>query len=380
MKTNDFLRTRYALEENPFIEGRASQKWLDTWVDRKKELRDWKRLLDQAEKGNTNQIAFIIGEYGQGKTLSLLKVVDEASKRDSVHPVYLNFQGEQKPRKPGLDFLLRLLKSIALSQLVSKVSEKRRRDAIKSISKGFDEPKEVLNRLCFGDDGMKRLASYFLSGEVNPSKKELESLGVIRKMTDVEVAKEYLAGILLFLGHLGYTSILFAVDEFEYLFSLVSKSQRTIYLALLRGLYDLTVDEKQGSSMCKVSFFVAISRDGWRKLNEMEEQEMDQGGPIRPLLRRVALRSVLHPFDKQETKELVVNRLRFDRIKGRQLSKPLIPFTNDFVDLVYNRSKGDSWKIIFICSHVLDAGLEKGTRVLDKRFAESVLKERNLPI
>lgn len=378
MNKNDFLKLKYSLRENPFIDGRASVRWLETWVNREKELKDWRRILQRAEQGQTNQIAFVIGEYGRGKTLALLKIYEEAKVRDSLLPIYLNFHGEQKPKSPGLDFVFRMLRSIPLKE-ISSHSKGKIKSALDRIPNNFNEVRNVLERLLVGDDKQKSLAQFFITGQIKPNNTQLKELGVIRKIDDIEIAKEYLIGMLALCKGLGYSSLIFAVDEFEYLFSLIPKSQRTIYLALLRGLYDMPEGgEEKLQDIARLTFFIAISEDGWRLLNEMEQQERDQGGPIRPFFRRVALRSLLQPFDKAETEELVRKRLSVDRPQGKYTGKPLIPFTKDFVDFVFKRTSGESWKIIQICSHVLDAGLEKGVSKLDSKFGELVVRERNL--
>lgn len=94
--------------------------------------------------------------------------------------------------------------------------------------------------------------------------------------------------MLCFIKNLGYKSLLLAIDEFEYLFSLVSKSQYSIYLALLRGLYDFPIGLNINSNkVANMVFFIAISEDGWTKLKDLEKREISQGGPIIPLLERV---------------------------------------------------------------------------------------------
>jgi hypothetical protein len=74
---------------------------------------------------------------------------------------------------------------------------------------------------------------------------------------------------------------------------------------------------------------------------------------------RIDAEITLSSFSRKDTEVLVQNRLRFNRIKGKFEDKPLIPFNEDFVDFIYQKSNGELRTIINLCSQVLDVGLEK---------------------
>lgn len=379
MKVEEFLKRQYKLEGNPFQDKAARDEWLETWVNRDAELKQWRKVLSTASQGNTNQIVFIVGQYGIGKTLSLLKIVQDAGEENGIERFYLNFQGEQKSKNPGLDLLFRLLKTLIYSQRLESTPKKKIEESLSQFPESLFEVRDVLRGFFLGDESLRQLSGYFVSGQMKPSRSDLKSLGILRKIDDVEIGKEYLAGLLLLLKRHGAKSILFAIDEFEYLFSLIPKSQRTIYLALLRGLYDFPLGVPVAQvDVAKLTMFIAISQDGWRMLGDMEEQEREQGGPIQPLMRRVTLTSTLNPFTKKETRELIQQRLSYDRVRGVSKSKPLIPFTEDFVDFVFEEGRGELSRTIDICDHVLDAGIERAVSPLNKRFAKTVMADRNL--
>ena len=96
-----FLREKYGLKEtviDVFSHKIPKENELDFWIDREDELKDWRKIIRKSLKVNNNFIVFVIGSYGRGKTLSLLKVKDEAEKnfKETIFPVYLSFKGEEK--------------------------------------------------------------------------------------------------------------------------------------------------------------------------------------------------------------------------------------------------------------------------------------------
>jgi len=393
MKDN-FLSEKYGLKETvigDFSRDKGGKEDLKFWTNREQELKDWQNILNKSIKINKNFIVFIIGSYGRGKTLSLLKVVDDAKKTsDNIFPVYLSFKGEEKS-KPGLDFIFRIFKSIDFDKLVENKDDSKIKESIDKIPECFNEMKNLLKVIysdkikkqtfSFGDTSPKSeetdIALYFLRGEIKPSTFQLKKLGIIRKIESIDIAKEYLAAILYFIRNLGYKSLLLAIDEFEYLFSLVSKSQYSIYLALLRGLYDFPTGLKVSSSeIANMVFFIAISEDGWDKLQEIEKKEISHGGPTRPLRRRVNLTTTLGKFDRDEAEGLIKKILSYNREKKKIEEDPLIPFTRDFVDYIYEITSGLPSAIKVRCAQVLDAGLADRAPLLTREYAQKVLDER----
>lgn len=175
----------------------------------------------------------------------------------------------------------------------------------------------------------------------------------------------------------GFSTLVLAIDEFEYLFSLVTKSQQPIYLAALRGLYDLPL-QFNDDKLVNIAFFLAVSRDGSRKLKELEEIKTGIETAAIPLMRRVNLEKELEPLSKEATKELIAKRLRYSRIKGEFEEDPLIPYTGDFVDFIYESTAGKPGDIIKKCGHMLDLGLKYRIPELNKEFAKDALQERRI--
>ena len=146
-----FLREKYKLKETvieDFHRKSAEEEDLKFWTDREKEFNDWRAILEKSVKINKNFIVFIIGSYGRGKTLALLKIKEEAEKnfKKSTFPVYLSFKGEEKS-KPGLDFIFRIFKSIDFDKLVKNRNPHEIIEAIDKIPANFEEPKKLLRSI-----------------------------------------------------------------------------------------------------------------------------------------------------------------------------------------------------------------------------------------
>lgn len=389
-----FLQEKYRLKDKKELfeafKVKVSRKeQLEWWVDREEELADWRSIIQESTEVDRNFLVFIVGSYGRGKSLSLLKIVDEADNYKGVYSIYHSFKGEESS-KPGVDFILRIFKNIDFNEIQKNHDSAVIKAAIKNIPDSLEEPKKILLKIFSCESKridswidnkpsppeLNKDAIYFLRGENNPSASELKKMGIIRKIDSVDVSKEYLISILCFLKNLGYSTLVLAIDEFEYLFSLVQQSKQSMYIALLRSLYDLPSGTTYNHSiMANLAFFIAISEAGWSNLKEMEKREIPKGGPIVPLLERVDKITVLGVFDERETRELIEKRLRFNRT-GNFESEPLIPFTEDFVDYIYIVTEGVPRYIVARCGEVLNAGISERQTQLTKEFAQLVLEKR----
>ena len=375
MKVEKFMKEKYELKKNPFSDHIARKGSIKTWINREEQLEKWEKVISNAVSSTKNYITFVIGDYGRGKTLSLLKIIDESKKHREILPVYLNFKGEEKS-KPGLDFMFRIFRGIDFYGIGKDKEKNDLKNALESLPNDLDEVKVVLEKIYFGEKEQK-LALYFLRGELKLTQSQFKELEILRKIDSIDIAKEYLAGILGFIKKLEYSTLLLAIDEFEYLFSLVPRTQHSIYLALLRGLYDFPLGiGKAVDDIANMAFFIAISEDGRRNLTEMEKKEASTGGPIQPLLDRVDTETILGVFNKKQTWKLIEKRLRYDRIGKKYENKPLIPFTDDFVDFMHEKTGGMPRAIIERCDHVLDVGMAERVSLLNKEFAQKALGKR----
>lgn len=394
-----FIKSRYKLKQSAldaFSDKVARPDHLIWWTNREQELSAWNEIMSKALVTKKNYLSFIIGSYGRGKTLSLLKIVDESKKYPKILSSFLNLKGEEKS-VPGLDLMFKIFRSINFYEIVKNIKPSILREMIDGMPDEINEVKHVLLTIYFGnteayqasmftnlnklaENRISEIALRFIQGYITPTNIQMKEIGIVRKLDEVDIAKEYLLGILIFTKKLGYDSCLVAIDEFEALFSLVTKSQQSIYISLLRSLYDYPLGV-QGDKLSKVDLsnmvlFMGISESGWSSLSEMKDKEEAVGGPTVPFLERVDNKTVLSTFTTSQTLELIEKRLKYNRIDGVIKDEPLIPFTDDFVKYVHEITNGEPRYILVRCGHVLDAGIAERVPKLDRKFAQRVLEER----
>ncbi len=396
------MRDHYRLSDNPFKSiTPTDEDDLEMWVDREEQIEKWRRVIDDANKSSQrrNYLAFVIGNYGRGKTLSLLKIKQLAQATGEAFPIFFHFLSEEKS-KAGIDFFFSIFRNIDFKRLAAGKSKKNINDALNTIPDDLSEPRTILRKIFLldGSSAQYRLvgdsqgspispivmdtnlqAMYFFRGEISPSSKVLKSLGVLRKIASVSIAKEYLAALLVFMKALGFKSLVMAVDESEYLFSLPPRGQRRIYVAMLRGLHDFPSGMPfRVPPLASMAIFLGISESGWDSFIEMEKEEEATGGPTMPLRKRIAGTTVLGRFDPKVTLLLIEKRLSYDRVGKQYRGLPLIPFDKTFVDFTYKATKGEPRDIIFLCDQVLTTGLSERAPLLTGEYAASVVQRRKL--
>jgi hypothetical protein len=351
---------------------------MQTWVGRQKEMDEVEHVLKDAVTGGRNHLVFFVGDYGLGKTMTLLRTVDVARElfANKILAFHTSFISPEKVANPGIYLIFKILRGIiqAKPQLRLKLASDRLSELHPDIANVF---KIAFSR---GQDGsLRRTALDFLCGTIKPTQGQMKALNIIRKIDTFDVALEYLVALLFVLKQAGIVAVVGAIDEFEYLFSLATRAAQPIYLALLREIHDLPskLSAEWVANMSALALFFGVSEDGWRIFLELEETQEARAGPITPLKERITT-IFLSRFDRKTSEELVKRRLSLDRTTGKYKADPLIPFTSDFVDFITEKSDGRPKWIIVFSDHVLDAGLEHRVKVLNKNFARRVLTERGL--
>jgi len=369
-----FMEKEYKLKEDPFSEKSNVRAPM---AGRTKQKKMWQQIIRQRTGQRANSFNFISGDYGLGKSFTLYKIVEEVKKSHSnILPISMKLLPEDTVRKFGLEFVQRIFGKLQLKEIKGILSQSKVRDYnhLKSV---LHEPGAIFEKIKNGDE----LAFFFLRGDRVFDNKEMKKLGIVRKLDSTEKAKEYLLAFLYLLKKAKIDTLLLAIDEVEYIFSQMRGSKISLAFNTLRGFYDLQQCQEAFdlSTIANMILFFGISDEGLRKIGDLNKRERAQGGPITPFMDRKDNIINLGPLSKEETRELIVLRLRQNRTTGELERKPLIPFTEEFVTYVFELTMGKPRAIVDRCDWVLLDGLEQEIPLITVDFAKKVLESRGVP-
>jgi Cdc6-like AAA superfamily ATPase len=373
-----YLKDVYGLRGYPFVNKIPIAQNLDkAWVGRAKEIEKIYEWINISKDNGQNSIIALIGDYGMGKSTTLMKITQDAQNK-KLFPVLIDFRSPQRIKNPGHDLIFKIFKNANFTDI--HVSHQQ----LEKLP-GHNDVKNLFMAIFF-DDEMKEKAIAYIKGEVKLSPSELKKIGIIRKLDDIDILKEYLEAFLWILKQAKFSTLVVAIDEFEYLFSLVALKDQPIYLAFFRDIYDMpsrnnSIAEGKSSN---IVFIFGTSIEGWERLEKLstgkaKNQSQDAAGAA--LLRRIQdYRILLKPFGKDETEQMIEKRLSISRISGKGSKGPLIPYDNDFVDFIYRETAGRLDYIIYYCHIVLRSGLQEKIQLINAEFAKKALTENNIPI
>jgi len=371
-----FLESNYGLLLDPFDQSVATLDQALLYIaGRQKEKDQWTRIIQTRRGQRGNSLNFFIGEYGLGKTFSLYCIYAQFKDDPELLVRYIKFLPEDTISRFGVDFVQRIFRAVGAEYMRTKLDP----EPLQRIKRVCPEPAIVFTRLLSGSP----LARVFLSGEAPLTKKELQQLGVIRKLDKTEVAKEYLLVFLVLLKYVGVESLILAVDEVEYVFSQMRVAKLSNVINTLRDFYDLPQSLQAsalGMPLANMIWFLAISEGGWENLKQLERSEQKKGGPIQALFsRREPDPIVLTPLVEAEAVQLIELRLKRNRLEGKIMELPLIPYSLDFPKYVFELTRGNPRDIIKICDYILLDGLQQHVPLLTIDFAKRALESRGLP-
>lgn len=369
-----FMEKEYKLKEDPFSEKSDVRAPM---AGRTKQKKMWQQIIRQRTGQRANSFNFINGDYGLGKSFTLYKIVEEVRKSHSnILPISMKLLPEDTVRKFGLEFVQRIFGKLQLKEIKGILSQSKVGDYnhLKSV---LHEPGVIFEKIKNSDE----LAFFFLRGDRILDNKEMKKLDIVRKLDSTEKAKEYLLAFLYLLKKAKIDTLLLAIDEVEYIFSQMRGSKISLAFNTLRGFYDLQQSQEAfdlGTTANMILFF-GISDEGLRKIGDLNKRERAQGGPITPFMDRKDNIINLGPLSKEETRELIVLRLRQNRTTGELERKPLIPFTEEFVTYIFELTMGKPRAIVDRCDWVLLDGLEQEILLITVDFAKKVLESRGVP-
>lgn len=356
-------------------------------------------LIARASRPDSgNFMHFIVGSVGRGKSISLFRIeqIIEDDYSTSVLPVRLEFVNTDDMNPRG--FLFRILVRLVQAWPRKKVAPDLILRALQQLPTDYSEWRGLLRAIMlpqasqlmstaslfpetFGGTSSeldnRLVAIRYLSGQPLTAQ-EYGVLGLRHRLNSTDSALSILTSLRIALRCVGYCGIVGLVDEFENLFSNISKTRRPQYVTLLRNLYDAgTPDGLSGADMASLGFFFGVSEGGMSELSALGEHESD-AGPTAALKSRISS-TTLVGFTLVQTRQLIEKRLQKGRSTAPDQSDPeayIIPFTDDFVKYVHLVTMGWPRGIVQTCQDVLEAGLAEGVTLLDRNFAEKVRSDR----
>ncbi len=369
MADQNELRRLYHLKENPF----SSRVQIDApLVGRTEEQKAWKDILANKAGARGCSLNFIIGDYGMGKTHALYHIKSDCERRGNLMSVIIKLLPEDEVKNFGMDFVRRIFKNLDSDAKKALVQTKKPRAA-----SAFPEHVKIIQKYAADD----AIASRILTGG-KVSARELTEAKIHAAMGNTETALEFLAVLLCMLHDAETKSLVLCVDEAEYVFSQMNARKAALVFNSLRAMYDLPESPNLGlrlQPLANIIFFFAISTAGMEKLSKMEKVEQHQGGPIQPLLTRIERKISLARLTAAETKNLVEEYLKTSRTTGERLSSPLIPYTKDFVDYVFDLTQGHPRSIVERCDYVIAEGIKDHIKEITKQYAKGVFDRLHLP-
>ncbi|RLC61449.1 MAG: hypothetical protein DRI01_08490 [Chloroflexi bacterium] len=367
-----FLKTKYRLKKDPFD---SRVDLTAPMADRKEEQRRWTEVIERRKGLSGNSLNFIVGDYGLGKSYTLYQIGEQFRGDRQILPLYLKFLPEDTVQRFGLDFITRIFRTLRPDIILRRLPK----DSFDKLGLLSPDAATVLQKYFHRDE----LAEAFLKGDRPLTLSELKGLGARRKLVSTEVAKDYLLALLYLLRRARILTLLLLVDEVEYVFSQMTGAKVANVFNTLRDLYDLPQSPKAlgfGQPLANMIFFFGISGAGWVRLNDLERREQRRGGPFQPFLDRKEEVIELQPLSHEETRQLIELRLRRDRVRGILLDKPLIPYTGDYVEYIYQLTRGNPRHVVERCDLVLLDGLRDAVPELNKSYARQVLESHGLPV
>jgi type II secretory pathway predicted ATPase ExeA len=331
---------------------------------------EWDKIVQRVEQSlqkTGNEIIVIRGDYGMGKSFTLTKLYDQFSKRSEYFvPHKMLLLSAEQTSKFSVALANRLFENIGL-QKVAHLTQRAKESWRGRISPRADE---IFTALLSGD---KEVAAQAFNMLANPKLQPRDGQALI-------------FGLQFILAQNKKRALLWLIDEFEYVLVL-SKSKLSQLAQTLRELYDRQADFEKDygtGESAKIIFVYATSPAGWERLALTAEGAGKRAGltgtagvGVAPFHRRVPQANIidLDPLTKANTLKLIEMRMK---TRKSPLKPPYIPFTDDFIDYIYQMTKGRPSEIIMLCDMIFLEAHDKKLLEVDRKSAKEILLKLGL--
>lgn len=368
---------KYQLTDNWFVSIGADPRF--PMAGRQEFLSRLTQTIKDFVGAQANRGLMLIGDYGMGKTFTLMKFEQAVITEQPILAVRLPLLPSDPAPRFGVDFIRRIYATLGKKWLI-ELCQNSSLDFLDSVD-GFIG--QILTNLkSASNSDIVELSYDYLTSSQSLTKSELTQIQVRRPLTTTTAAFEAFFGLMCLAKSNQKLSLLILVDEMEYLFTEKTSAKAAEVINNLRVLLDL-YGEKVARGFgtdrfSNVIFLYALSDDGFDRLQAYEKRrQSSSGGGWRPFLDRInpGHRFFLEPLNREETESLIELRMSVDPLRHRQQPQPpFIPYTEDFIDYIYKVTVGKPRDIVYYCGIVLSEGLRKGIARIDKEFARHILE------
>ena len=363
------------LRSNPF-----AQENMDVeMVNRNQDWTNITRVLTDQLRADGVGYSVIHGDYGMGKTFTLIKLEEWVSHLtiDGANnlPIRLRTADAKVPQTYVANLLIRINLHLGRKRL-AEIAE-RASDYLDSIEERTI--RNVFQKVKEGDEsGFKWLWGRRLS----PS--ESRGLEADFKSDDPKEAPMILFEILRILRAANYNGIVVMFDELEYVLSSVGEAKIASIIHELQSIWDDfgSLSREDKAKMARFVGIFASSPDSWQRFIELAEKRMERtgGGGTETFLRRIpedAFTNLTPLLGEDHVRQFMSERIMPYRAPGYH-GDELSPFTKDFVPFIARISLGIPGKIIDYCGVTLRHAISNGQPSISGEYASDVLKRYGL--
>jgi len=330
--------------------------------------KEWAKIVQRIEQSlqkDGNEIIFIRGDYGMGKSFTLAGLYDKFSTISAYYvPKPMPLLSSEQTSKFAVDLANRLFEKIGREKIV-KLTKRAKESWHGRISPRAEE-----------------IFSTLLSDDT----KEVEQ--AFNMLTSPKLQPRHgqalIFGLQFILAHNKKRALLWLIDEFEYILTL-GKTKLSQLAQTLRELYDRQTDFENDFGLkesVKIIFVYATSPAGWERLALTAEGKRagltgTAGVGVAAFHRRVPETHVidLEPLNRASTHKLIETRMKN---RDKTLIPVYKPFTEDFIDYIYQMSKGRPSEIVMLCDMIFLEAHAMELDKVDQKGAKAILQKLGL--
>lgn len=375
-----FLSDVYHLSRVPFELGRYDTKR----VGRDEE---WQRLLTLIHGGQGSQTPaniVLLGTYGSGKSFLLWQLYlhfEKEKRRRVLMTKPIRLLNPEQSRNIVLGMVVRLFRRglDIESDLVPMLTVAKK--AARHIPKQYAPYAVVL--LALLDDKVSETARSLLYGN-RVSRAQATELGVpdLQQIKSNEEAVDLLITLQLMARLAEYEAVVLAIDEVEYIDQAPTSQQGRVFDSL-KWLWDSEVavaSAETSPEIARLTMVMAATPSFWQsKVELVRSSARPVGGLVglNPFFSRIPQGNVVEMpegLGREDARRLIESRMSEAREPGK-LPSPIVPFTDDYVEYVFQLTQGLPRQVIEICETVVAEAVRKKLPKIDKDAAQTILRE-----